>query len=58
MNHREHEVNGRQISPCSSVSSVVREVLTMPGKVAKIGTFSDWIGLFNDWRKEIGVNTR
>ncbi|HXX27620.1 MAG TPA: Phenylacetic acid catabolic protein [Terriglobales bacterium] len=28
----------------------------MPGKVAKIGTFSDWIGLFNDWRKEIGVN--
>ena len=30
----------------------------MPGKVAKIGTFSDWIGLFNDWRKDIGVNTR
>ena len=30
----------------------------MPGKVAKIGTFSDWIGLFNDWRKEIGVNTK
>src|SRR5438045_5433958 len=29
----------------------------MPGKVTKIGTFSDWIGLFNDWRKEIGVNT-
>ena len=29
----------------------------MPGKVAKIGTFNDWIGLFNDWRKEIGVNT-
>src|SRR5437879_8185063 len=29
----------------------------MPGKVAKIGTFSDGIGLFNDWRKEIGVNT-
>jgi benzoyl-CoA 2,3-dioxygenase component B len=28
----------------------------MPGKVAKIGTFSDWIGLFNDWRKDIGVN--
>ena len=27
----------------------------MPGKVAKIGTFSDWIGLFNDWRKDIGV---
>ena len=30
----------------------------MPGKVAKIGTFSDWIGLFNDWRKDIGVNTQ
>jgi len=29
----------------------------MSGKVAKIGTFSDWTGLFNDWRKEIGVNT-
>jgi benzoyl-CoA 2,3-dioxygenase component B len=29
----------------------------MPGKVAKIGTFSDWVGIFNDWRKEIGVNT-
>ena len=29
----------------------------MPGKVAKIGTFSDWVGLFNDWRKDIGVNT-
>ena len=29
----------------------------MPGKVAKIGTFSDWVGLFDDWRKEIGVNT-
>jgi benzoyl-CoA 2,3-epoxidase subunit B len=29
----------------------------MPGKVAKIGTFSDWVGLFNDWRTEIGVNT-
>jgi len=28
----------------------------MPGKVAKIGTFSDWIGLFDEWRKEIGVN--
>ena len=30
----------------------------MPGKVAKIGTFSDWIGMFNDWRKDIGVNTK
>ncbi len=29
----------------------------MPGKVAKIGTFSEWEGLFNDWRKDIGVNT-
>jgi benzoyl-CoA 2,3-epoxidase subunit B len=28
----------------------------MPGKVAKIGTFSDWIGLFDEWRKEIGVD--
>ncbi len=28
----------------------------MPGRVAKIGTFSDWVGLFDDWRKEIGVN--
>ena len=22
----------------------------------KIGTFGDWVGLFDDWRKEIGVN--
>jgi benzoyl-CoA 2,3-dioxygenase component B len=28
----------------------------MPGKVAKIGTFSDWVGLFDEWRKDIGVN--
>src|SRR5919109_55040 len=28
----------------------------MPGKVLKIGTFSDWVGLFNEWRQEIGVN--
>jgi benzoyl-CoA 2,3-dioxygenase component B len=28
----------------------------MPGKVMKIGTFSDWIGLFKSWREEIGVN--
>ncbi len=28
----------------------------MPGKVAKIGSFGDWVGLFDDWRKEIGVN--
>jgi benzoyl-CoA 2,3-dioxygenase component B len=28
----------------------------MPGKVAKIGTFSDWVGLFHDWRAEIGVD--
>jgi benzoyl-CoA 2,3-epoxidase subunit B len=28
----------------------------MPGKVPKIGTFSDWVGLFDDWRKDIGVN--
>jgi benzoyl-CoA 2,3-dioxygenase component B len=28
----------------------------MPGKLAKIGTFSDWVGLFDDWRKDIGIN--
>jgi len=28
----------------------------MPGKVARIGTFSEWIGLFEEWRKEIGVD--
>ncbi len=28
----------------------------MPGKVAKIGTFSDWVGLFDEWRKDIGIN--
>ena len=28
----------------------------MPGKVAKIGSFSDWVGLFDEWRKEVGVN--
>jgi hypothetical protein len=28
----------------------------MPDKVAKIGTFSDWVGLFDQWRKEIGVD--
>ena len=22
----------------------------------KIGSFSDWVGLFDEWRKEIGVN--
>ena len=30
----------------------------MPGKVMKIGTFSDWIGLFKAWREEIGVNSQ
>jgi len=30
----------------------------MPGKVHRIGTFSDWVGLFEEWRKEIGVNPR
>src|SRR5512140_1544111 len=29
----------------------------MPGKLLKLGTFSDWVGLFDEWRKEIGVNT-
>ena len=24
----------------------------MPGKVLKIGTFSDWVGLFEEWRKD------
>ncbi|HXY48196.1 MAG TPA: Phenylacetic acid catabolic protein [Terriglobales bacterium] len=28
----------------------------MPGKVAKIGTFSEWVGLFDEWRKEVGVD--
>ncbi len=28
----------------------------MPGKLAKIGTFSDWVGLFDEWRKDIGIN--
>ena len=28
----------------------------MPGKVPKIGNFSEWEGLFNEWRKEVGVN--
>ncbi len=30
----------------------------MPGRVHKIGTFSDWVGLFEEWREEIGVNPR
>ncbi|HMK29293.1 MAG TPA: Phenylacetic acid catabolic protein [Terriglobales bacterium] len=28
----------------------------MPSKVAKIGSFNDWVGLFEEWRQEIGVN--
>jgi benzoyl-CoA 2,3-dioxygenase component B len=28
----------------------------MPGKVPRIGTFSDWVGLFEEWRREIGVD--
>ena len=28
----------------------------MPGKLHKIGTFSDWIGIFNEWRQEVGVD--
>src|SRR3982075_2616728 len=28
----------------------------MPGKVAKIGSFSEWVGLFNEWRKEVVVD--
>jgi benzoyl-CoA 2,3-epoxidase subunit B len=30
----------------------------MPGKVFKVGTFSDWVGLFEEWRQEIGVNPK
>lgn len=30
----------------------------MPGNAFKIGTFSDWIGLFDDWRRDIGVNPK
>ncbi|MGH9671426.1 MAG: hypothetical protein ACRD3A_15085, partial [Terriglobales bacterium] len=30
----------------------------MPGKVFKVGTFSDWVGLFDDWRRDIGVNPK
>ncbi|MGH9601373.1 MAG: Phenylacetic acid catabolic protein [Terriglobales bacterium] len=30
----------------------------MPGKVFKIGTLSDWVGLFEEWRKDIGVNPK
>jgi 1,2-phenylacetyl-CoA epoxidase catalytic subunit len=29
----------------------------MPGKVPRIGAFGEWVGLFEDWRKEVGVNT-
>lgn len=29
----------------------------MPGKVMKIGSFNDWVGMFDDWRREIGVNS-
>jgi hypothetical protein len=28
----------------------------MPGKVPRIGTFSDWVGLFDEWRKDIGID--
>jgi len=30
----------------------------MPGKVFRIGAFSDWVGLFDEWRKDIGINQR
>ena len=30
----------------------------MPGKVFKIGTFSDWVRQFDDWRRDIGVNPK
>src|SRR6202021_2323471 len=49
-----------QVLTASCFERAIRacEVEIMPGKVAKIGTFSDWIGLFNDWRKDIGVNSK
>jgi benzoyl-CoA 2,3-epoxidase subunit B len=28
----------------------------MPGKMMRIGQFSDWVGLFDEWRREVGVN--
>ncbi len=28
----------------------------MPGKMTRISTFGDWVGLFDEWRKEVGVN--
>src|SRR5271170_5832954 len=28
----------------------------MPGKVPRIGTFSEWEGLFEEWRRDIGVD--
>jgi benzoyl-CoA 2,3-epoxidase subunit B len=28
----------------------------MAGNVQKIGSFTDWVGMFDDWRREIGVN--
>jgi benzoyl-CoA 2,3-dioxygenase component B len=36
--------------------ATVLKGVAMSGKLAKIGTFSDWVGLFDDWRKDIGVN--
>jgi benzoyl-CoA 2,3-dioxygenase component B len=29
----------------------------MAGKIVKIGNFNDWVGMFDDWRREIGVNS-
>src|SRR5258707_10289954 len=42
--------------PAALASSQWPGALHMPGKVMKIGTFSDWEGLFKEWRQEIGVN--
>ncbi len=28
----------------------------MPGKMLKIGTFADWVELFEEWKKDVGVN--
>jgi hypothetical protein len=34
----------------------LREEVLCQARWRKIGTFSDWVGLFDDWRKEIAVN--
>src|ERR1700693_883900 len=41
---------------CCSGTAAETGSKPMPGRVAKIGNFSDWVGLFNEWRKEVGVD--